>query len=132
MSFEPTTACRLLNGEFEETWMKTGNLLLSSLPRGPVRPPGNGCNNTSNGGNPCVNSKKVAGRRRGGAPPPPLTSTSTSTDQSVEGWASLGISADKWLDAVQLQEPIVFNSEVKICELLAKDVQKFWIPLVKE
>ncbi|KAI3526639.1 hypothetical protein L2E82_00249 [Cichorium intybus] len=82
MSFEPTTACRLLNGEFEETWMKTGNLLLPSLQRGPVRPPGNGCSNTGNGGNRCrIGSKKVVGRPGGGAPPPPLTSTPTSTDQ---------------------------------------------------
>ncbi|KAL7597730.1 hypothetical protein Lser_V15G27135 [Lactuca serriola] len=85
MSFEPNRACRLLNGEFEETWMKTGNLLLSSLQKGPVRPPGNGCCNTGRCGNPCVGSKKVAGRlHSGGAPPPPppsLTHTPTSTDQ---------------------------------------------------
>ncbi|KAL7597728.1 hypothetical protein Lser_V15G27137 [Lactuca serriola] len=83
MSVEPNRACRLLNGEFEETWMKTGNLLLSSLQKGSVRPPGNGCCNTGGCGNPCVGSKKVAGLHGGGAlpPPPPSTLTTTSTDQ---------------------------------------------------
>ncbi|KAL4588091.1 hypothetical protein LXL04_000970 [Taraxacum kok-saghyz] len=79
-SFEPNRACRLLNGEFEETWMKTGNLLLSSLQKGAVRPPGNGCGNTGNGGNPCVGSRKVAGLHHiGGAPPPPLIPTPISS-----------------------------------------------------
>ncbi|KAI3668046.1 hypothetical protein L6452_43119 [Arctium lappa] len=77
MSFEPNEGCRLLDGGFEETWMKTGNLLLSpSLQRGPVRPPGNGCDNMNNGGNPCssgatVGSKKVAGDGGVATPPPP-------------------------------------------------------------
>ncbi|KAL4588090.1 hypothetical protein LXL04_000969 [Taraxacum kok-saghyz] len=82
MSFEPNRACRLLNGEFEETWMKTGNLLLSSLQKGAVRPPGNGCGNTGNGGNPCIGSRKVAGLHRGGTPPPPpLTTAPISTNK---------------------------------------------------
>lgn len=81
MSFEPNRACRLLDGEFEETWMKSGNMLLSSLPRGPVRPPGNGCCSTGGCGNPCVGSKKVAGRLNiGVTPPPPSVTLSTSTD----------------------------------------------------
>ncbi|KAJ9543549.1 hypothetical protein OSB04_023256 [Centaurea solstitialis] len=80
ISFEPNEGCRLLDGEFEETWMKTGNLLLSSsLQRGPVRPPGNGCGNTNNGGNPCrsstVGSKNFAGVA---APPPPTLPTTPS------------------------------------------------------
>ncbi|KAI3678837.1 hypothetical protein L6452_38141 [Arctium lappa] len=67
----PIEACRLLDGEFEETWMKRGSLLLSSLQqRRPVRSPGNGCNWTGNGGNPCVDSKKVVGHHTD-APPPP-------------------------------------------------------------
>ncbi|GJS27935.1 putative zinc finger, CCHC-type containing protein [Tanacetum coccineum] len=49
-------------GELEKVWMNTENLLLSSLPRGSVRPPGNGCTNTENGGNPCIGSRKLAGR----------------------------------------------------------------------
>ncbi|PWA35738.1 hypothetical protein CTI12_AA607880 [Artemisia annua] len=74
----PNGACRLLGDEFEEPWMKRGNLLLSSLQRGPVPPPGNGCCNTGGCGNPCIGSKKVArGRGSGTAPPPPLTPTST-------------------------------------------------------
>ncbi|CAI9288481.1 unnamed protein product [Lactuca saligna] len=83
MSFEHNRACRLLNGEFEETWLKTGNLMLSSLQKGLVRPPGNGCCNTGGCGNPCVGSRKVVGRlHSGGAPPPPsLTPIPTSTDQ---------------------------------------------------
>ncbi|KAJ9564950.1 hypothetical protein OSB04_000916 [Centaurea solstitialis] len=68
----PIGACRLLDGEFEETWMKRGSLLLSSLQtRRPVRSPGNGCNWTGNGGNPCIGSKKVA-QFYTVAPPPPL------------------------------------------------------------
>ncbi|GJT13979.1 hypothetical protein Tco_0861021 [Tanacetum coccineum] len=67
----PNGACRLLGDEFEEPWMKRGNLLLSSLQRGTVRPPGNGCCNTGGCGNPCIGSKKVSGVR-----PPPLTPTS--------------------------------------------------------
>ncbi|KAL8259045.1 hypothetical protein R6Q59_026998 [Mikania micrantha] len=35
----------------EESWLKTGKLLLSSLPKGPVPPPGNGCCNTGDCGN---------------------------------------------------------------------------------
>ncbi|CAI9288479.1 unnamed protein product [Lactuca saligna] len=86
MSVEPNRACRLLNREFEETWMKTGNLLLSSLQKGTVRPPGNGCCNTGGCGNPCVGSRKVVGHLHSGGPPPPSltpypTSTPTSTDQ---------------------------------------------------
>ncbi|KAI3526641.1 hypothetical protein L1887_05900 [Cichorium endivia] len=84
MSFEENRACRLLNGEFEKTQMKNANILLSSLQRGPVRPPGNGCGNTGNGGNPCVGSKKVASRHTHGIgaspPPPPVTATPASTD----------------------------------------------------
>ncbi|KAD3338333.1 hypothetical protein E3N88_33854 [Mikania micrantha] len=70
-------ACRLLDGELEETWMKRGNLLLSSLQHRPVRSPGNGCNNTGNGGNPCVGSRKVAGRHGYGGLPPPVTPTTS-------------------------------------------------------
>nr|GEU33329.1 hypothetical protein [Tanacetum cinerariifolium] len=74
----PNGACRLLGDEFEEPWMKRGNLLLSSLRRGPVRPPGNGCCNTGGCGNPCIGSKKVVGRHVSGASsPPPLTPNST-------------------------------------------------------
>ncbi|PWA66801.1 hypothetical protein CTI12_AA263260 [Artemisia annua] len=79
INFEPNGACRLLGDEFEEPWMKRGNLLLSSLQRGrPVRPPGNGCCNTGRCGNPCIGSKKVAGRHVSGASSPtPLTPNST-------------------------------------------------------
>ncbi|KAI3829740.1 hypothetical protein L1987_03868 [Smallanthus sonchifolius] len=70
---------RLLDGEFEETWMKKGNLLLSSLQHPSERPPGSGCGNTGNGGNPCVGSRKVVWRYGDGALPPPLT-PSTSID----------------------------------------------------
>ncbi|GJS27932.1 hypothetical protein Tco_0488552 [Tanacetum coccineum] len=74
----PNGACRLLGDEFEEPWMKRGNVLLSSLQRGPVRPPGNGCCNTGGCGNPCIGSKKVVGRHVSGASsPPPLTPNST-------------------------------------------------------
>ncbi|KAI3668053.1 hypothetical protein L6452_43127 [Arctium lappa] len=88
MSFQPNGACRLFNGEFQEVWMKTGSLLLSSLPRGPVRSPGNGCNWTGNGGNPCVGSRKVASGHGGGgggvaiAPPPPQPLTTAAIFQS--------------------------------------------------
>ncbi|MFS7899755.1 hypothetical protein Hanom_Chr00s076421g01791471 [Helianthus anomalus] len=71
MSFEPNEGRRLLDRGIEESWMKTENLLLSSLPRGPVRPPGNGCCNTGGCGNPCVGSKKFAGIHDGRATPPP-------------------------------------------------------------
>ncbi|KAJ9543542.1 hypothetical protein OSB04_023249 [Centaurea solstitialis] len=83
INFQPNGACRLLNGEFEETWMKNGNLLLSSLQRGTVRPPGNGCSNTGNGGNPCIGAKKAAMRNSGAAAPPPslVTLLSSSIDQ---------------------------------------------------
>ncbi|KAL4588086.1 hypothetical protein LXL04_000965 [Taraxacum kok-saghyz] len=80
MRFEPNGACRLLDGGFEETWMKTGNLLLSSLQKGPVKTPGNGCSSTGNDGGSCLGSKKVAGGHgHGGAPlpPPPLVSSLT-------------------------------------------------------
>lgn len=79
-SFKPSEACRLLDGGFEEPWMKRGNLLLSSLPRGEVRPPGNGCSNTGNGGNPCIGSKNIVGGHGGGVgapPPPPLIHAQT-------------------------------------------------------
>ncbi|GJT13978.1 hypothetical protein Tco_0861020 [Tanacetum coccineum] len=50
-------------GEHEKVWVtQKKNLLSSSLPRGSVRPPGNGCTNTGNGGNPCIGSRKLAGR----------------------------------------------------------------------
>ncbi|KAI3760153.1 hypothetical protein L1987_50544 [Smallanthus sonchifolius] len=75
LGVRPSGACRLLDEDFEETWMKSGYLLLSSLQqRRPVKgPPGNGCNWTGNGGNPCVGSKKAAGRYSPNAasPPPP-------------------------------------------------------------
>ncbi|GJS27926.1 hypothetical protein Tco_0488546 [Tanacetum coccineum] len=61
MSFECNVA-RPFGGELEKVWMNTENLLSSSLPRGSVRPPGNGCTNTGNGGNPCIGSRKLAGR----------------------------------------------------------------------
>ncbi|KAJ9543550.1 hypothetical protein OSB04_023257 [Centaurea solstitialis] len=82
MSFEPNGACRLFNGEFQEAWMKTESLLLPSLPRGtPARSPGNGCNWTGNGGNPCVGSRKIASRHGGvvAAPPPPQPLTTASS-----------------------------------------------------
>lgn len=53
MSFESNGARRLFDEEFEETWIQRGNLLLSSLQRGPVRGPGNGCCNAGCD-NPCV------------------------------------------------------------------------------
>ncbi|KAK1412604.1 hypothetical protein QVD17_33986 [Tagetes erecta] len=88
MSFKPSEACRLLDGDFEETWMKSGYLLLSSLQqRRPVRsPPGNDCNWTGNGGNRrCVGSKKAAIRHRPAvAPPPPLHEFSQSIVQVAE------------------------------------------------
>ncbi|KAI3806050.1 hypothetical protein L1987_21941 [Smallanthus sonchifolius] len=73
LTARPTGACRLLDEDFEETWMKSGYLLLSSLQqRRPVRsPPGNGCNWTGNGGNRCVGSKKAASRHSPAAAPPP-------------------------------------------------------------
>ena len=72
LSFRPTGACRLLDGEFEEIWMKSGNLLLSSLQtQRPVRSPGNHCNWIGNCGSPCVGSKKVAGYYTIAPPPPP-------------------------------------------------------------
>ncbi|GKE90462.1 hypothetical protein Tco_1567937, partial [Tanacetum coccineum] len=50
LSFKPTGASRILDGDFEETWMKRSDLLLSSLQRKPpVRSPGNRCNSTGNG-----------------------------------------------------------------------------------
>lgn len=61
VSFKPNEAIRHFNGEIEEAWMKTAHLLLSSLPHGSGNPPGNGCNWTGNGGNPCVGSRKVGG-----------------------------------------------------------------------
>ncbi|KAI3787810.1 hypothetical protein L2E82_00255 [Cichorium intybus] len=74
MTFKESGGCRLLGGGFEESWMKTGNLFLSSLQKGPVRPPGNGCDSTGNGGSSCIGSKKIVGGHHGGAlpPPPPL------------------------------------------------------------
>ncbi|KAK1428390.1 hypothetical protein QVD17_17223 [Tagetes erecta] len=75
LHFKPNGACRLLDGEYKEIWMKRENLLLSSLQHPVVPTPGNGCGNTGNGGNPCVGSRKVAGRHAGGALPPPLTPT---------------------------------------------------------
>nr|GEX13121.1 uncharacterized mitochondrial protein AtMg00810-like [Tanacetum cinerariifolium] len=60
---------RPFGGKLEKVWMKTRNLLLSSLPRGPVRPPGNGCTSTVNGGNPCIGSMKLACRIGGVAAP---------------------------------------------------------------
>ncbi|GJX85458.1 hypothetical protein Tco_0336232 [Tanacetum coccineum] len=79
LSFTPTRASRILEGDFHQTWMKRSNLLLSSLQSGrpPVRPPGNGCNNTGNGGNPCIGSRKIARRPNSvTAPPPPESSQS--------------------------------------------------------
>ena len=80
LSFTPTGASRILEGDFKETWMKRSNLLLPLLQsrRPPVPPPGNGCNSTGNGGNHCIGSGKVAGRRPNGAtaPPPPEFSQS--------------------------------------------------------
>ena len=74
LSFTPTRASRILEGDFKETWTKRSNILLSLLQsrRPPVRSPGNGCNSTGNGGNPCIGSRKVAGRRPNGATSPPL------------------------------------------------------------
>ncbi|KAD3338351.1 hypothetical protein E3N88_33872 [Mikania micrantha] len=82
LNFQQNEASRLLDGEFEKTWTKRGNILLSSLQQHrPVPPPGNGCGNTGNGGNPCVSSKKVAGRRHDdSARPPPILIHSTSAD----------------------------------------------------
>ncbi|KAL8226299.1 hypothetical protein R6Q59_000155 [Mikania micrantha] len=40
-----------LDERSEESWLNTGKLLLSSLPKGPVPPPGNGCCNTGDCGN---------------------------------------------------------------------------------
>ncbi|KAL8226297.1 hypothetical protein R6Q59_000153 [Mikania micrantha] len=82
LNFQENEAMRLLDGEFEETWMKRGNLLLSSLQQhSSVPSPGNGCNNTGNGGNNCIGSKKVTGRRHGdGARPHPTLIHSTSVD----------------------------------------------------
>ncbi|KAK9057368.1 hypothetical protein SSX86_022203 [Deinandra increscens subsp. villosa] len=58
INFDQNRAYRLLDREFEETWMKKGSLLLSSLQHSSVPSPGNGCSNTGNGGNRCVGSKK--------------------------------------------------------------------------
>ncbi|GJX85457.1 hypothetical protein Tco_0336231 [Tanacetum coccineum] len=79
LSFKPTRASRILDRDFEETWMKRSHLLLSSLQRKPpVRSPGNRCNSTGNGGDgSCIGSKKVAGRPNAAtAPPPPEFSQS--------------------------------------------------------
>nr|GEX87355.1 hypothetical protein [Tanacetum cinerariifolium] len=79
-SFEPNEACRLLDGGSEEPWMKTGNLLLTSLQRGTVPTPGNGCSNTGNGGSPCIGSKKVVGGTTSDvASPPPVAHALSST-----------------------------------------------------
>lgn len=75
LNFEPTGACRLLGGEYEEIWGKRGNLLLSSLQHRPVRSPGNGCSNTGNGGNRCIGSRKVG--LGGGALPTPVALSSS-------------------------------------------------------
>ncbi|PWA65840.1 hypothetical protein CTI12_AA335320 [Artemisia annua] len=79
MSFECNVASRPFGGEFEKVWINTENLLLSSLPRGPVTPPGNGCTNTGNGGNPCIGSRKFAGRVGGVAAPTQLLATRTNS-----------------------------------------------------
>ena len=73
LSFQPTRAIRILDEDFEETWMKRSHLLLSSLQRKPpVRPPGNPCNSTGNGGSGhCIGSNKVAGRPNAATVPPP-------------------------------------------------------------
>ncbi|KAL4588089.1 hypothetical protein LXL04_000968 [Taraxacum kok-saghyz] len=65
LSLELNEASRIYNGEVAEAWMKTESLLLSALPKGPVRPPGNGCNWTGNGGNPCIGSRKLVTRHGG-------------------------------------------------------------------
>ncbi|KAL8259048.1 hypothetical protein R6Q59_027001 [Mikania micrantha] len=72
LNFHQNKASRLLDEEFEKTWMKRGNMLLSSLQQHRSVPsPGNGCSNSGNGGNTCASSKKVAGRRHDdGAPSP--------------------------------------------------------------
>nr|GEU33328.1 hypothetical protein [Tanacetum cinerariifolium] len=72
MASENVGFARPFGGELEKVWMNTENLLLSSLPRGSVRPPGNGCTNTGNGGNPCIGSRKLAGRIGGVAAPTQL------------------------------------------------------------
>ncbi|GJT86660.1 hypothetical protein Tco_1068377 [Tanacetum coccineum] len=73
LSFKPTGASRILDGDFEETWTKRSDLLLSSLQRKPpARSPGNTCNSTGNGGGGrCIGSKKVAGRPNAATTPPP-------------------------------------------------------------
>ena len=48
-------ACRVLHKE--EEWMKRPNLVLQSLQKAPVRPPGSGCTGVpGGGGNPCPNT----------------------------------------------------------------------------
>ncbi|GJT86662.1 hypothetical protein Tco_1068379 [Tanacetum coccineum] len=79
LSFTPTRANRILEGDFHETWMQRSNPLLPSLQSRspPVQPPGNGCNLTGNGGNLYIMSRKIVGRPIGAtAPPPPESSQS--------------------------------------------------------
>lgn len=93
-SFKSSGACRLLDGEFEETWMIKGDLLLSSLQRGDVKTPGNGCGSTGNGGNPCVGSKKFASRHSGGSPPMPPTLTPSLTRAYPQHMVEFGVAND--------------------------------------
>ncbi|PWA65845.1 hypothetical protein CTI12_AA335370 [Artemisia annua] len=79
MTFECNVASRPFGGELEKLWINTQNLLLSSLPQGPARPPGNGCTNTGNSGNPCIGSRKLAGRVGGVAAPTQLLATRTNS-----------------------------------------------------
>ncbi|KAJ4726837.1 Collagen alpha-1(II) chain-like [Melia azedarach] len=62
-------ALRILNKEEEKYWKPKG-LVLESLPRGPTRPPGNGCTYIpGRGGAPCTNQMNFAGLAM---PPPPV------------------------------------------------------------
>ena len=67
--------CSRILDEEEEHWMKTDNLVLQSLQKGAVRPPGNGCKSTpQQGGNRCtyeINQKGFAGHVMAPPPPPP-------------------------------------------------------------
>ncbi|CAI9288476.1 unnamed protein product [Lactuca saligna] len=95
MAFEPNEACRLLDGGFEETWMKTGNLFLSSLQKGSVPTPGNGCSSTGNGGGSCIGSKKVAGGHGDGAPlPTPSPRIPSLTHAYPQHMVEFGVTGD--------------------------------------
>lgn len=68
-----------------------GLLILPSLDHTPTHTPGNGCNETGNGGNPCkppINGKAFAGRQRAtvttASPPPLVPGFGTTTNRKLK------------------------------------------------